>query len=45
MLFHPNSGAGESGVIGAVRVDNYKVVYYSGEYKVFLLQQEIKYTI
>ncbi|KAJ9578501.1 hypothetical protein L9F63_005230 [Diploptera punctata] len=30
VLYHPNSGVGESGVIGAVRIDNYKVVYYSG---------------
>jgi hypothetical protein len=32
VLFHPNSGNGKDGEIGAVRVGSYKVVYYSGKY-------------
>jgi hypothetical protein len=30
VLFHPNSGSGEDGEIGAVRLGSYKVVYYTG---------------
>jgi hypothetical protein len=32
VLFHPNSGNGKDGVIGAVRLGHYKVVYDSGKF-------------
>jgi hypothetical protein len=31
VLFHPNSGNGKDGEIGAVRIGSYKVVYNTGK--------------